>query len=292
MVGLVAKPLLDRLATLRPGLPFLYITDATPQFLRDAYGWAVPAEADAAEARVAAAAAASVYSSEVLAARAPADLGCPGMAALVRPFGVNLDTLPHKRPVRDLSGPLELMLVATDWERKGGDIAVAALNALLAQGRDVRLTIVGACPERYRSHPAIRAAGYLDKNNRRDAGLLAAFYKAAHLLLVPSRADCTPMVVAEAMAWGMPVLGANVGGIARQIGAGAGRVLDLFTPPAHWADEIEAMTGTRDLYEMMSDAAFDRAREHLSWDAWATEIETMLRGALDRVAAPVPMAVA
>jgi len=78
------------------------------------------------------------------AARAPADLGCPGMAALVRPFGVNLDMLPHKRPVRDLSGPLELMLVATDWERKGGDIAVAALDVLRARGRDARPAITGA----------------------------------------------------------------------------------------------------------------------------------------------------
>lgn len=293
VVGLVATPLLDEVARLRPDLPYLHVTDATPAFLREVYGWAVPAEADAAEARVAAHAAAAVYSSDVLASRAAGDLGCPAMRAVSQPFGVNLDVLPHARPGKSFPGPLELLFVGTDWERKGGDIAVAALGALRARGHDARLTIVGVCPERYKSQPAIRPLGFLDKNNRRDAGLLGAAYKAAHLLLVPSRADCTPMVVAEAMAWGTPVLGADVGGIARQIGPGAGRVLPLFTTPAEWAGEIEAMTGARDLYEMMADAAFDRARGHLSWDAWSAGIEALLRKALDsRLAAQVPMAVA
>lgn len=100
------------------------------------------------------------------------------------------------------------------------------------------------------------------------------------------------MVVAEAMTWGTPVLGSDVGGIGREIEAGGGRVLDLFSPPPQCADGIEAMTSARDLYEVMSDAAFDRAQGRLSWDAWAAGIETMLRGALDRVATPVPMAVA
>lgn len=165
---------------------------------------------------------------------------------------------------------------------------MATAGALKARGRETRLTIVGACPERYRSRSDIRPLGFLDKNNRRDAGLLGAAYQAAHLLLVPSRADCTPMVVAEAMAWGTPVLASDVGGIAGQVGAGAGRVLPPFSPPALWADEIEAMTARRTLYEMMADAAFERARGELGWEAWATGIEVMLREALAARAAAFP----
>lgn len=280
VVGLVATGLLVEMAMLRPDLPFLHVTDATPAFLREAYGWAVPDTADAMEARVAEAAVATVYSSDALAARAPTDLGRPGMIPVTQPFGVNLATQPVGRPVKDFSGTLELMFVCTDWQRKGGDTAVAALQALLARGRDVRLTIVGACPDRYRRHPAIRATGFLDKNNRSDAQQLSALYRDAHLLLVPSRAECTPMVVGEAMAWGTPVIGADVGGISGQIGAGAGRVLAPFASPSRWAEEIDAMVTSRSLYEMMADAAFDRAHGALCWSTWAERIETLLHEVL------------
>ena len=108
-------------------------------------------------------------------------------------------------------------------------------------------------------------------------------------MLVPSRADCTLMVVAEAMAWGVLVFGADVGEIAGQIGAGAGRVLEASTGPQAWADEIEAMMGSRTLYEMMADAAFDRARTDLSWEVWSAGIESALREPLaTRAVAPLP----
>ena len=272
VVGMVATPLLDRLADLAPGLPFLHVTDATPRFLRDAYGWSVPAEADATEARVAARAAACVYSSEVLAARAPGDLGLPGLNAVSLPFGANFEAAPAPAPKPPLDR-LELLFVGLDWVRKGGDVAVATLDALIASGRDARLTLVGACPDRHRRHPAIRRIGFLDKNRPKEADRLSRLFAEAHLLLLPSRADCTPIVVSEAMAHGTPVLASDTGGIGAQIGAaGAGRLMPSFAPPAAWAAAVRKMTSDPDGYAMLCDAARDRAATHLSWDAWAAGI--------------------
>lgn len=276
VVGLVASPALDCLATLRPDLPILHVTDATPAFLRDAYGWTVPAEADAIEARLAARADLLVYSSDRIAVRAPHDLGQPGLRPSIVPFGVNLDALPDSCPEKPPLSRLNLLFVGVDWMRKGGDIAVEALRQLRAEGRAATLTIVGRCPEEHRTTPSIRYAGFLNKNRPRDAARLTRLYREAHLLVLPSRADCSPMVVAEALAHGTPVLAADTGGIAALIGqGGAGRVLPQFASPGDWAEAIRAMTDDHEAYAFMSDAGFDRARYGLSWDSWAERIEAL-----------------
>lgn len=280
VVGLVASAPLARLAAMRPELPFLHVTDATPAFLRTEYGWAVPAGADIAEARVAERAAFTVYSSAAMAGRAARDLDLPRLSPVVLPFGVNFDRPPPQRPQKPPLGRLNLLFVGLDWERKGGDIAVAALERLRATGREAHLTVVGRCPQRHLGHPDITRAGLLNKNRPAEAARLSRLYAEAHLLVLPTRADCAPMVVAEAMAHGVPVLATGTGGIAAQIGsAGAGRVLPPYTSPALWAEEIAAMTADRTAYELMSDASFDRAATMFSWSAWASGIEALARRA-------------
>jgi glycosyltransferase involved in cell wall biosynthesis len=275
VVGMVATPQLERLSRLSD-VPFIHVTDATPAFLRDAYGWATSEEADRLETLVAAKAAATVYSSDIMAARAPHDLGLPGLTADVLPFGVNFDDLPTACPTKPPLSTLNLLFVGLDWTRKGGDIAVAALDQLLADGVDAHLTIVGRCPESHRKHPAITYAGFLDKNRPRDAAKLTRLYTDAHLLLLPSRGDCTPIVVAEAMAHGTPVVATDVGGIPAQVGGdGAGRILPLYSDARLWADAIKDVTETSERYRWASDASFDRASRRFSWGTWADGIQAI-----------------
>lgn len=282
VVGLVASPLLEAVTRQRPDLPVLHVTDATPAFLRDAYGWRVPAEADACETRLAAQADLIVYSSDQLAARAPGDLGMPGLWTETVPFGVNFDTLPTHCPEKPSLEALNLLFVGMDWHRKGGDIAVEALARLRASGRKATLTIVGRCPEQHRAQPGIKYAGFLNKNRPRDAARLARLYHNAHLLLLPSRADCSPMVVAEALAHGTPVLATDTGGIGSLVGqdGSGGRLLPPFTAPAEWAAAIAGMTADHEAYAFLSDAGFDRATLGLSWDNWARQIERLARQAM------------
>lgn len=270
VVGMVATPLLSRLTELRPDLPFLHVTDATPAFLRDVYGWAVPSETDALETHVASRAAACVYSSTLLADRAARDLNLPELASCSLPFGINFDSPITPASAKPALDQLELLFIGRDWARKGGDIAVAALDVLIASGVKARLTVVGACPEQFRDHPAIRVEGFLDKNRPRGAQRLSRLYGNAHLLLLPTRADCTPMVIGEAMAHATPVLAADTGGIRQQIGGqGAGQVLPQYASPETWAASIKEITATSNHYQFLSDAALDRAQTYFSWTVWA-----------------------
>ena len=288
VLGLVASPLLDRLGQMHHDLPLFHVTDATPAFLRETYGWAIPSEADALETRVVARAAVTVYSSDAMARRAPDDLGLPGLHPAAIPFGVNLDNWPETCPVKPPVQNPRLLFVGLDWVRKGGDVALAALDRLNAAGHGAELTVVGRCPERHRNHPAVVATGYLNKTRARDRDRLSALYRDAHLLLLPSRGDCAPMVVAEAMAHGTPVLATDTGGIADQIGrGGAGRVLPPMAPPADWAAAILDLLGDRDGYGLASDTAFERSRAQFSWDRWAASLGDLIRRELAGETAPL-----
>lgn len=279
VVGLVATNLLDGMAKKHPDLPFLHVTDATPAFLRDVYGWSVPAEADVLERRVAAQATACLYSSQAMADRASADLGGALLETHVQPFGVNFDNLPKILPVKPPQHSLNLLFIGLDWVRKGGDVAVATLDQLRASGQAATLTVIGRCPEKLKKHPAIKSLGFLNKNRPGDALRLSRTLREAHLLLLPSRADCTPMVIAEAMAHGTPVIATDTGGIAGMIGQ-TGRVLPLHSPPALWAETVRNVMADRTGYDMLSDAAFERARAHLSWQSWAIGVVRTTQRAL------------
>lgn len=275
ILGLVASELLDRLRPDAP--PVLHLTDATPSYLNEGYGFDLSPAVFAREARVAARAATCIYSSAAVARRAPADLGLPDLAPRVLPFGLN--NAAASDLVKSPPGPrIELLFVGLDWTRKGGDIAVAALEELRRAGRDARLTLVGGVPDGLERAKGIEVAEHLDQNDPRDASRLAKFYTRAHLLILPTRGDCTPMVLGEALSYGTPVVATDVGGIAESIGGpGLGMLMPLEAGASEWAMAIDELTCDPTLWAMMSDAARDRAGGALTWDAWADRILGLAR---------------
>ncbi len=277
VLGLVASPLLEKLGALHCDLPLFHVTDATPRFLTDVYGWQVPEGAQATEQSVVRHATATIYSSDVMAARAPLDLATPSLAPDILPFGVNLETTPGKCPSKPSFDRLNLLFVGLDWVRKGGDIAVATLDALKARGQAAHLTVIGRCPEVHAARADVTYLGYLNKNRPGDLRKIISAYTQAHLLLLPSRADCTPMVVGEALAHGTPVVATDTGGIGSLIGAGAGVLMPAFASPKRWAEEIHALVTSPGRYVFTSETGFERAETRLTWSAWATGVTDIVR---------------
>jgi glycosyltransferase involved in cell wall biosynthesis len=288
VLGIVSSGLLADLGP-EAGLPLIHVTDATPGYIAEAYDTPPRPGAVDVERRAILASRAVIYSSHYMAERARAEFGADAEGKLhVVPFGLNLDAPP--RPRLDLAAPgdgmpLRLVFLGKKWARKGGDIALDTLRWLRTQGVDARLTVLGSRPPGYRDpeggdastegllEEGVSVIPFLDKNRPSDAARFEAVMGAAHALILPTRADCTPMVVAEANAFGAPALATDVGGLGTLIAPGRnGWLMAPEDRGAEWGRRVLDMVADPHAYAALRRAALGHYRDHLTWEAWSAGV--------------------
>ena len=121
------------------------------------------------------------------------------------------------------------------------------------------------------SFPGTRTGAELDRS-----------YAAADLMVLASRAETYGMVVTEALARGLPVLAAEVGGLTEALGHGADGIRPgLLVPPedpAALGAALRAWLGDAELRGRLRRAACER-RESLSrWSTTASLLAGVLAG--------------
>lgn len=174
-------------------------------------------------------------------------------------------------------------LVARLERSKGGDLFLRAAAQVGALVPAARFVVVGDGPQRGELERLAAQLGMADRveflGYRSDARRLIG---SLDVLVVPSRTDGTPLVVLEAMAAGVPVVAAAVGGIPDQI---RHDVDGLLVPPGDPA----AVAGA--LAELLTDAeralrlaaAGRRRAAEFTHDAMVLTLETIYRSALGRL---------
>lgn len=223
-------------------------------------------------------------SSEWAAAEARADFPAAARYIGVRSFGANLANLPNAADVdgfiraRNLNEPLFLFLV-NEWERKGGDTAVETIQRLRDRGCPAKLVVVGlkTKPASVPDAPWIEWLGPLNKNQPAESKRLEKLLAESAFLLLPSVADCTPIVCHEAAAYGLPVLATNVGGIAATVTAGETAM--LWPPEKFVADAppwIASILANRPRYEQMARAARHRFETLGNWEVNVRAVATAI----------------
>ncbi len=136
----------------------------------------------------------------------------------VLPFGANLYNPPAESEVASYIenksfDAIELLFVGVAFERKGGRTALEIAHKINQKGRKVRLHIIGCQPEINESNDFIKIYGFLNKANPNDMKTIEELYRKAHFFVMPSIAECYGIVFCEANAYGLPVVGANNGGM-------------------------------------------------------------------------------
>lgn len=284
---LIAPAAATELALLPPtSAPVVYVTDATFALLHGYYtafsdlGARSVREANAIEHDALHRATTIVYPSQWAADSAVRDYGVSRDKIHVVPFGANLTTVPTgEEAVRDRSvDAINLVLVGVDWVRKGCDVAVAATAALRDRGADARLTIVG-CKRAPRTPMFVDVVSYLDKWMPEQARAYREIFLRSHAMILPTRADCSPIAVADANAHGVPAIVTDTGGMRGMVIDGVnGALMPADAGPIEWADAVSRFVDDRARHRELcrsSRATFDA---RLNWDCWADAVRSIVAG--------------
>lgn len=230
-------------------------------------------------------ASAVIYSSDWAAQSAIRLYGVDPAKVHVVPFGANLDA---NLTVADLDSliarriadpTLRLLFIAVEWERKGGPVVVEVARRLNEVGVPCELHIAGLTPPG--SVPDfVKLHGFLDKNTPEGTEKLSALYRQSAFLILPSQADCSPMVFPEASAHALPSLATRVGGIATSVTPDInGLLVEPQTPPAEIVRLLLNLWNDPVAYDRLCRSAHREFSHRLNWHA----ASQALRQIIDRL---------
>jgi glycosyltransferase involved in cell wall biosynthesis len=225
-----------------------------------------------------------IYSSAWAARSAIEDYGADPAKIHVVPFGANIDEPPAREVVlaRKQSEQCRLLFLGVDWVRKGGDIAFETLLKLEELGIRAELVVCGCTPPQGVAHERMKIIPFLDKNDERQRKELEQLLMSADFLLLPTRADCTPIVFCEASAFGLPVVATNTGGVPEVVREGEnGFLLPYEARGEAYAEVIARVYHDDERYAELVRASRAAFEERLNWDAWGVAVKHILADLLD-----------
>ena len=223
----------------------------------------------------------AMYSSDWAAEMAVEYYGADPRKVYVVPYGANVDeplaaedvgAVVDARP----SKRCELLFVGVQWLRKGGDVAVDVARRLNDAGLETRLTIVGSGAAD-RPPPFVRPLGFVSKAASEGRALMRRLFSDAHFLTLPTRADCSPIVLCEANAFAVPTLTTRTGGIPTIVTDGRNGY--SFAPEAGaaaYSDTILELFGDYTRYRALARDAHHEYRTRLNWETAGARVKALL----------------
>jgi len=283
---IVAPVASEELSFFYSNKPIIYLSDVTFSLYKKYYPLALDSEEiDWKENQEKAAILKSqkvIYSSEWAANSAIDDYQADAEKVEVVPFGANLDDPPLAEDVigKKLSSPCRLLFVGKDWQRKGGTIAFDTLVALLGMGVEAELLVVGTIPPI--QHEKLTVIPYLNKNLPQQRQQLNQLFLDSHFFIFPTRAECSPIVICEANAFGLPVLTTEVGGIPTIVKNGNnGYMLSRSASGEEYADLIAQTISDPSTYQQLVHSSRREYDQRLNWDKWGERIYQIITKIVD-----------
>jgi len=123
----------------------------------------------------------------------------------VIPPGVNVAEWRRPSPRVPHNGPIKILFVGGDLERKGGLVLLEAFRSLRHLGLELHLVT----KDYVEPEPGVFTHSAMDPNSQP----LKALYHACDIFALPTFGDCLPMVLSEAGAAGMAIISTPVAAI-------------------------------------------------------------------------------
>lgn len=279
-------------AALETDLPVAYSSDATLHLIRNYYaryaGLTAESLTELEEMEQAAISRADllIYPTDWAASSAISHYGADAEKVHVVPYGANLSAPDRQSALSQRPpGPVQLLFVGVEWERKGGDIAIAALHALNARGIDAEMTVIGCVPPERVARDRLKIIPFLDKNDPDQRRTLSGHYLSSDLFLLPTRQECYGIVFCEAAAHGVPSITTATGGVPGVVREGiTGHLLPADADGAAYADAIEAALAAPGGLDALRVRARDDYEARLNWESWATQSLSLMQDVARRFA--------
>jgi D-inositol-3-phosphate glycosyltransferase len=176
-----------------------------------------------------------------------------------------------------------LLFVGRIQPLKGVDVAVRTLAELSSTRPDAVLLAVGGPSGSDGESELARARALADDLGVADRvrwvepqphHLLSTYYRAADVVVVPSRSESFGLVALEAAACGTPVVAAAVGGLRTLVEHGRTGFLVEGRDAGVFAAYVEEILGNRNLAESLGAAAAERARGY-TWSTTAARLRRL-----------------
>lgn len=225
----------------------------------------------------------SIYSSEWAAQSAIKYYNADPTKVKVVPFGANIDIYKTVEEIQEIiksrpKSKCKLLFLGVDWLRKGGDLAVDVAIRLNHLGLDTELTVVGCQPILKDSLPAfIKPLGFISKSTREGREKIYRLIADSHFLILPSIADCTPIVFCEANSLGVPCLARRVGGTSTIIRDDLnGKLFEKDSDANEYCEYILNCFTNYNKYQDLAFSAFHEYETRLNWRVSGKRVKDLL----------------
>jgi len=225
----------------------------------------------------------AIYSSDWAAESAIANYKVNPSKVKVVPLGANIECDRNIDDIKALlqsrpSDKCKLLLLGVDWFRKGGNVALEVTKQLNEAGVSTELTVVGSQPIIDGSLPSyVKVLGFISKSTTEGKQQLDRLLAESHFLILPSTADCTPIVFCEANSFGVPCISTNVGGIPTVIKDGLnGKLFSKNAEIAEYCKYISDIFSNYSQYQCLALSSFNEYQTRLNWSVAAKTVKTLL----------------
>jgi glycosyltransferase involved in cell wall biosynthesis len=278
----------DLISSLQTQLPIIYLSDATYKLLVNNYPTNLSKEQinrkEQNEFISIQKSTKIIYSSHWAAQSAIKDYRADSSKIKIIPFGANIDveqepTLTQIKSSHLITDTCKLLFMGKgkDWERKRGNLALEILEELNKKSFQSQLTILGGIPPEIEVPPNVNVIRFLNKNKKKDRDIFNQILLNANFLIFPSRADCSPIVLCEASAYGLPIISTNVGGIPDIVKEGKnGYMVSPDASGTAYANMIQKVYSNSDHYQQLVMNTRKEYEMRLNWKKWAEQLYSVI----------------
>lgn len=145
-------------------------------------------------------------------------------------------------------------------------------------GLNTELTIIGGQPIVDSNLPEfVNSLGFISKGTQEGQDKISKLLMESHFLILPTIADCTPIVFCEANSLGVPYLSTTVGGVPTLIRNGVnGQLFSQYGNISQYCDYITNIFEDYEAYKDLAISSYYEYDSRLNWRAAGKQVKEFL----------------